>query len=572
VIFVAVYGIYSRKSKFTGKGESIENQLELCKRYIYNKYGDNEINDNPDTDINIVLYEDEGYSGKNTARPEFQRMMADIRMRKLNYVVCYRLDRISRNVGDFAQTVENLEQYKVSFICIKEQFDTTTPMGKAMMNMAAVFAQLERETIAERIRDNMLHLAKTGRWLGGTTPLGFKSEQVEKMTIEGKIKTSFKLVPIQEELQIVELIFMTFLKLSSVTGVESYLIKNDIKTRRNRNFVPLTIKEILSNPVYCIADADIYEYFEKHGCTIGHEKSRFDGRYGISAYNRTSSEGKYQSKRPLNEWIIAVGKHRGIIYSGDWLTVQDILHKNRMYTFKYNPKNKASLLSGLLYCKSCGAQMRPRINSRSKADGKGNRRFYYMCEMKRISNKMKCEIENLPGNALDVAICKRILEYGETGGRINNKVTALKEQTANGESLFRKEIEFLKRQIRETETEIRNLIGALGKSPSDSYVYQYTEQQVKELHERITLYKRELVQKEKDENQIVDFDEQIQAMLNVLTAFKSTYEYAANEEKKQLLHSMVERVEWDGEKIDVFMYDVPLSRHQDNGTAYRAPY
>jgi len=185
---------------------------------------------------------------------------------------------------------------------------------------------------------------------------------------------------------------------------------------------------------------------------------------------------------------------------------------------------------------------------------------------------MKCEIENLPGNALDAAICKRILEYGETGGRINNKVTALKEQTANGESLFQKEIKFFKKQIRETEAEIRNLIGALGKSPSDSYVYQYTEQQVKELHERITLYKRELVQKEKDENQIVDFDEQIQAMLNVLTAFKSTYEYAANEEKKQLLHSMVERVEWDGEKIDVFMYDVPLSRHQDNGTAYRAPY
>jgi len=572
VIFVAVYGIYSRKSKFTGKGESIENQLELCKRYIQNKYGDNKINDNPDTDINIVIYEDEGYSGKNTARPEFQRMMADIRMRKLNYVVCYRLDRISRNVGDFAQTVENLEQYKVSFICIKEQFDTATPMGKAMMNMAAVFAQLERETIAERIRDNMLHLAKTGRWLGGTTPLGFKSEQVEKMTIEGKIKTSFKLVPIQEELQIVELIFMTFLKLSSVTGVESYLIKNDIQTRRNRNFVPLTIKEILSNPVYCIADADIYEYFEKHGCTIGHEKSRFDGRYGVSAYNRTSSEGKYQSKRPLNEWIIAVGKHRGIIYSGDWLTVQNILHKNRMYTFKYNPKNKASLLSGLLYCKSCGAQMRPRINSRSKADDKGNRRFYYMCEMKRISNKIKCENENLPGNALDAAICKRILEYGETGGKINNKVTALKEQTANGESLFRKEIKFLKRQIRETETEIRNLIGALGKSPSDSYVYQYTEQQVKELHERITLHKQELIQKEKDENQVVDFDEQIQAMLNVLTAFKSTYEYAANEEKKKLLHSMVERVEWDGEKIDVFMYGEPLSRHQDNGTAYMAPY
>ncbi len=90
-----------------------------------------------------------------------------------NYIVVYRLDRISRNVGDFAGLIERLSAMNTAFVCIKEQFDTSTPMGRAMMNIAAVFAQLERETIAERVRDNLVLLARTGRWLGGVTPLGF---------------------------------------------------------------------------------------------------------------------------------------------------------------------------------------------------------------------------------------------------------------------------------------------------------------------------------------------------------------------------------------------------------------
>ncbi len=102
---------------------------------------------------------------------------------KPDYLVCYRLDRISRNVSDFSALIEELNDRNISFVCIKEEFDTSKPMGKAMMYIASVFAQLERETIAERVRDNMLMLARTGRWLGGTPPLGYTSEKMQESAL-----------------------------------------------------------------------------------------------------------------------------------------------------------------------------------------------------------------------------------------------------------------------------------------------------------------------------------------------------------------------------------------------------
>ena len=96
-------------------------------------------------------------------------MMEIENLRPFDIIVVYRLDRISRNVGDFASLIEKLNKKNTSFICVKEHFDTGNSMGRAMMNIAAIFAQLERETIAERIKDNMYLLAKEGHWLGGTT-------------------------------------------------------------------------------------------------------------------------------------------------------------------------------------------------------------------------------------------------------------------------------------------------------------------------------------------------------------------------------------------------------------------
>ena len=138
--------IYSRKSRFTGKGESVGNQVELCKAYIRTTMGD------PYAE-HAVVYEDEGFSGGNLNRPGFQRMMQAARGHRFRAVVVYRLDRISRSIGDFSRLIEELGRLGIAFLSIRERFDTASPMGRAMMYIASVFSQLERETIAERIRD-----------------------------------------------------------------------------------------------------------------------------------------------------------------------------------------------------------------------------------------------------------------------------------------------------------------------------------------------------------------------------------------------------------------------------------
>ena len=151
------FAIYSRKSKFTGKGESTHNQTEQCKAELIHKF--------PKIDLenDIIVYEDEGYTGYNMDRPDFKRMMNDIYANKIRTIAFYKLDRISRNVSDFSNLLNELDDYDVTFLSATENIDNVTPTGKAMMFMISVFAQLERDTIAERIRDNMIDLAKTGR-------------------------------------------------------------------------------------------------------------------------------------------------------------------------------------------------------------------------------------------------------------------------------------------------------------------------------------------------------------------------------------------------------------------------
>ncbi len=130
--------IYSRKSKYTGKGESIENQIEMCKDYVFAHIKNI-------TEADIYIYEDEGFSAKNLDRPKFQKMIKDSKVYKFDYIVCYRLDRVSRNVSDFSALIEDLNQRNIAFICIKEQFDTSTPMGRAMMYIASVLLNLKEK-------------------------------------------------------------------------------------------------------------------------------------------------------------------------------------------------------------------------------------------------------------------------------------------------------------------------------------------------------------------------------------------------------------------------------------------
>ena len=230
------FAIYSRKSVLTDRGESVENQVELCRRCLAAQYPDV----GPEE---IAVYEDEGFSGRDLQRPQFRRMLEDIRRERPEALVCYRLDRVSRSVGDFADLIRKLEGWGVGFLCIREKFDTSTPMGKAMMYIASVFAQLERETIAQRVRDNMRLLARTGRWLGGVPPTGFRAERAAEVIVDGRCRTACRLVPEPSEWRAAGEIFRLFLARQGLTGLPAALGDMGVTNRQGRPFSPAGLRE-----------------------------------------------------------------------------------------------------------------------------------------------------------------------------------------------------------------------------------------------------------------------------------------------------------------------------------------
>ena len=178
---------------------------------------------------------------------------------------------------DFASLIEELGRLGIDFVSIRESFDTSSPMGRAMMYIASVFSQLERETIAERIRDNMHELAKTGRWLGGTTPTGYASESVKSITVDGKAKKACKLKLLPDEAEIIYKIFDLYEQYDSLTMTETELLRQGIKTKTGRSFTRSSIKSSLQNPVYLIADKDAYPYFVDNEAELFAPESDFDG-------------------------------------------------------------------------------------------------------------------------------------------------------------------------------------------------------------------------------------------------------------------------------------------------------
>ena len=311
--------IYSRKSRFTGKGESVGNQIELCRQYLRAHEPDA-----PEPEI----FEDDGFSGGDLNRPAFRRMMRSAEAGRFRMLIVYRLDRISRSIGDFTALIERLVQLNVAFVSIREQFDTSTPMGRAMMYIASVFSQLERETIAERIRDNLRELAKTGRWLGGITPTGFASEAVQAVTVDGRTKRACRLRLLPEEAETVKAMYSLFARLGSLTAVVKGLQERGITTKNGNAFTRHAVRDILHNPVYARADADMLRWLRAAGTELSAAQEEFDGRHGVLAYHRTDqSRGRTAVALPPEAWIVAVGQHPGLIPGSQWAAVQERLRR-----------------------------------------------------------------------------------------------------------------------------------------------------------------------------------------------------------------------------------------------------
>lgn len=315
---ILTVAIYSRKSRFTGKGDSVENQIDICREYVRMHFIDKE--------IKYLIYEDEGYSGSNMRRPGMSALLSYAKKHDVNILICYRLDRVSRSVSDFSGFIEMLGEMGIKFISVRENFDTTTPMGRAMLHIASVFAQLERETIAERITDSLHRLAKMGYWLGGEPPTGYKSRRMEYIDNTGKKRFYYSLVIDEREAVLIKYLFEQYIQIGSLNRLSEHLKAQGVLTKNKADFGNYSLRYILTNPVYCVADMTAYDYLENKGYEIYSVLSRFDGKNGLIAYSKNDEYASPSKRRKSHyDWIVAVGYHEGIIDSKRWCAVQELI-------------------------------------------------------------------------------------------------------------------------------------------------------------------------------------------------------------------------------------------------------
>ena len=536
--------IYSRKSKFTGKGESIENQIELCRQYIAAHFGADEAG-------NALVYEDEGFSGGTLERPQFQKMMADSHQEQFAAIVVYRLDRISRNIGDFAKLIEDLGNRKIDFISIREQFDTSSPMGRAMMYIASVFSQLERETIAERIRDNMHELSKTGRWLGGTTPTGYESESISNVTVDGKKRKACMLKMIPEEIGLVKLIFDKFLETGSLTKTDQFLLAGQYRTKRGKTFTRFAIKGILSNPVYMIADEDAYRYLVENEADLFAEKELFDGKHGVMAYNRTLQKpGKAHQERPMNEWIVSVGKHQGVIPGAQWVQTQKILERNKSKSYR-KPRSNMALLSGLLYCGKCGDYMRPKLSNRQNAAGEPV--YTYLCTSKERSRSQICNMKNASGNILDAKVMDIVKDLGKNSEAMARQIAQAKKKIGGRLAGYDAEAARVRGQLANNENQIKALVLSLGKA-AGAHAEKYILEQIDELHEKGKSLQNRLEELDAMTRQHDLAGMEFDTLRQMLSTMGESMEEYTVEEKRAAIRTLIRKIVWDGENAHIYLF------------------
>lgn len=411
--------IYARQSVFKEDSLSIETQIINCKNEIEKK----------EPSATILIYQDKGYSGKNTERPELKKLIDEIEQDKIDKVVVYKLDRISRNIVDFYNLYEFMQKHNCYFYSIKDQFDTDSATGRLLMGILINFAQMERENIQQRVKDSYYMRAKEdGRWLGGRTPFAFNLAKNEKgistLTPNKNIKIAIEL----------------YNKYATDSNTSLHNLCDFLSKEYKIIKTATAINNILSNPIYAIADEILYNYYKNLGCKFLNKKEDWNGTTACLILNKTDQTSNKTIFNPPEKWIIYLTNWKGTIDSRTFIIVQQRLAENKSYANSNTPKGKFKELSGLVKCSKCGRAV--------KVKGKYNS----LSCVGRSELKGVCDISfrNIRIEAIQKLVAEEVQIY------LNNFNKKQKEEI--------KKREEIRKEIKQTEKEIERLLEIAEKS------------------------------------------------------------------------------------------------------------
>ncbi|WP_158788063.1 recombinase family protein [Granulicella sp. L46] len=325
--------IYTRKSSEEGLDQSFNSlhaQREACEAFVLSQKHEG-------WQMISAHYDDGGFSGGNMERPGLKKLLTDISAGKVDTVVVYKVDRLTRSLSDFARIVESFDSKGVSFVSVTQQFNTTSSMGRLTLNVLLSFAQFEREVTGERIRDKVAASKKKGMWMGGLVPLGYDL-------------ANHQLVVNPKEAEVVRKIFALYLELRSVTALQENLKGSEIRSKRRTSSTGRqfggsvlsrgTLYHLLNNTVY-----------------IG---------------------------KTIHKGVLYPGKHEPIVDVKTWDRSANLLKENRV-----SRKTKHNLASGrMLQGRLTTAD--GKIYTPTHANKNGRRYFYYMLRDKGYSAPIRC--------------------------------------------------------------------------------------------------------------------------------------------------------------------------------------
>ncbi|WP_302538212.1 recombinase family protein [Clostridium saudiense] len=516
--------IYSRKSKFTGKGDSIGNQIDRCRDYINFIYPDNKV-------IEITVFEDEGFSGKNTARPGFKKMMSMVKSKEIQVVVVYQLNRLGRKVKDILETIDIFKEYNCGLHSVTEKIDTSSPMGTMFLTILASIAQFERDDMIQRITDNMYILARNGRWLGGQVPLGFNHTRESYFDAQGRTRYISSLTINEEEIDTVIQVYHLYLEMKSISQVHKYLLKDGVRGKKGGYINKSSVKSILINPNYVMCNEDVIEFLEEEGYIVTNAE---EGK-GILTYCKRSND-----KTRNNPKIASTSKHTGIIKADDWLKVQEIMDSNKGK--KPNRGNSScGLLSGILRC-SCGAAMNI-IKANKMSDG--TRPYYYSCSMKINSGGTLCRRKNINGMLVDNRIIEEVVGYDSS--KVIEELDKILNEEVFKEENEKKEEEYKKIQsLKNKKSNMFIQLSNLDVNEDKDIIAEY-QNVIRSINKEINEAEKSLAETEKKLDVSVENEIDIEEIRNRLQTFKDTFEMLDHEDKKRILRSILDNIVWDDE-------------------------
>ena len=333
--------VYTRKSTEEGldmEFNSLDAQREACSAYIASQRSEGwvELADQ---------YDDGGFSGGTLERPALKRLMADIEAGRVDVVVVYKIDRLSRALMDFARLVEVFDRCGVTFVSVTQSFNTTTSMGRLTLNVLLSFAQFEREVIGERIRDKVAASRRRGMWMGGFVPMGYRVE-------------NRKLVVHESEAAVIRRIFERFLKVGSATLLARQLRAEDVRSQRGRVVDKGALYRILRNRVYV----------------------------GLA----------------VHKGVAYPGEHAAIVSQPLWDKVQSILQESPRVRGCRARAATPALLKGLLFGPT-GRAMSP---THTRKDGKLYR--YYVCQAALKGEVQPSPIRRVSAAAIEAAVIDQL--------------------------------------------------------------------------------------------------------------------------------------------------------------------